>query len=340
MNLINRENNTFEFLIETLDDLWTLSQFIVPDDTLEGKTERKVKIGTETNYKVVRKLIYIKLLTKSVKFENETLRITGEIQNETEFTSVGHSHTLSFSIGDKILITKKDILKFEEKLIKNACDTKNTHNLLILTDKDEMIISEFTNFNYKIFFHKKGLGNKKYIQTEIDEQEQKFFEIENYLKKDYSSILISGPGIYKEKLSKYIIDKTNKKILTFQWPDVNSNSVQKCINKINESGLILSSDLAIEQENISKLLENINKNKCYIYGYENTINKINEGSCETLIITTKLIDEKKEENKYQELNEYFKLVEQLNGKLVIINSKNEPGRILDGLGGIAGILRY
>ncbi len=134
MNLILKEDNIFEFFIETLDDLWVLSQFIVPDDKLYGKTERKVKIGSETNYKVTKKLIYVELLVKNIKFESNVLRTTGEILNETEFTSVGASHSLSFKIGDKIKIEKKNVLKFEKKLIENAINSKKSLNLLVLLD--------------------------------------------------------------------------------------------------------------------------------------------------------------------------------------------------------------
>ena len=36
----------------------------------------------------------------------------------------------------------------------------------------------------------------------------------------------------------------------------------------------------------------------------------------------------------------MRIAEQLNAELVIVDSKNETGRQLDGLGGIASILRY
>ena len=340
MNLIERETNNFEFLIETLDDLWVLSQFIVQNDRLFATTERKVKIGSETNYKVVKKLIFVELLVKQAKFENETLRVTGEIQNETEFTATGASHTLSFSPGDKIKLYKPSILKFEEKLIDNACKSKNSMNLLILLDKDELIASEFSPFSYRILYEQKGLGSKKYQHTEINEEEQKFKIIENSLKKDYSSIILSGPGIYKDKLLKYIKDKTNQKPISFQFADVSATAIPRAIKKINETGILSESQLAHENKYMSKLLENINKKEKHAYSKQNTFESVNAGSCEILLVSTKFIEQSKDENNYEELNSIMKTVEQLQGELVIVDSKNETGKQLDGLGGIAGILRY
>jgi stalled ribosome rescue protein Dom34 len=122
MNLVERENNLFKLLPQVLEDLWILSQFITQDDIIFSKTERKVKIGNSDNAKQVKKLIFVELLVKKVSFEGETLRISGEIQNETEFTAIGVSHTLNFKVGNIIEIKKRQVLSYEEKLIKKSVE--------------------------------------------------------------------------------------------------------------------------------------------------------------------------------------------------------------------------
>lgn len=340
MNLISRENNNFEILVETLDDLWILSQFIKQNDRLFGTTERKVKIGSDVNYKVVKKLIFVELSVTGVKYENDILRVAGKIQNETEFTAVGASHSLTFKLGDKIKFEKKDILKYEEKLIKNAINSKNSHNLLILLDKDTVLVSEFSDFSYRVLFEKGSLGSKKYKDMQINDSEEKFKLIEELLKKDYSNVVLAGPSLFKDKLQKYIKDKIGKKTITFHCSDVTSNAIQKVIKKIQTSGILGDSQIAKESKYMSILLENINKNTKFAYGQANTFESVNIGSIENFLISTKFINEMKENNKFDELNIIMKTVEQLNGELIIVNSKNDSGKILDGLGGIAGILRY
>ena len=340
MILIERNNLNFEFLIETLDDMWILSQVLNPNDKLYATTERKVKIGNETNYKIVKKLIFVELLVRQVKFENEVLRVTGEIQNETEFTAKGASHTLKFNLGDKIKIAKKELFKFEEKMINNAIDSKKSHNLLVLLDKDTMVVSEFSAFSYKVIFSKSGLGSKKYHSVDINEEEEKLGLVENLLEKKYNNIIFAGIGIYKDKFAKYVKDKLGLKILTFAYPDVRSQVISKVVKKISESGILQDSQLAYESEYMQIFLENINKGEKYVYGEENVSNSVNAGSVEVFLITTDFIAEKKEKEMYLEISNLMKLVEQLNGKLVMIDSKGENGKILDGLGGLGAILRY
>lgn len=340
MQLVKREGFFFELRPENLEDLWLLSQFISPNDRLMARTERKVKVGSETNPKQVKKLIFIELKVSKTVFEHETLRVTGEIQNETEFTSVGSTHTLSFAPGDLLELEKHSLLKVEEKMLENALKSKKSMNLLVVLDKDEMVTAEFGDFSYKIIFEKKGLGSRKYHLEEVNEDEEKYKLIEEFLKKDYSEVIFAGPGIYKDKLKKYIEDRTGLKILSHQWPEVSSQAVQKVIDDINKKGMLSQNQLAMENEKVSQLLLNIEKKAKFSYGYENTKEAVELGRAEVLILTSKFIEETREEGQYAGLNELMMTVENLNGELVIVQSRNDPGRILDGLGGIGAILRY
>lgn len=339
MQLIEQNNSIYELRIETLEDLWVLSQFIVPNDKVFATTERKVKLGDDRS-KQIKKIIKVDLLVKKTNFDNDTLRVSGEIQNETEFTAIGQAHSLSFNINDKIKFEKASVLKFEEEMLKNAIESKKSQNLLVLMDKDELICVDFSDFNFSILFEKRNLGSKKYVHSEVDEEEEKFKILEEFLKRDYSNIIFAGPGLWKDRLQKYIKDKCNLTVLSIAFPDVSTSSVSRVLKEISEKGVLQDTQFAIENEVITKLLENINKGEKYIYSENNTIDAINSGKVETLLVSNKFISDKKESGSYVEVNELMKLVEQLNGKLVIINSKNETGKVLDGLGGIAGILRY
>ena len=59
-----------------------------------------------------------------------------------------------------------------------------------------------------------------------------------------------------------------------------------------------------------------------------------------LLITDEFIQEKKLDNNYQQLDEQMKHVDNLNGKIYILSSEFESGKKLNGLGGIAAILRF
>ncbi|MFW6285698.1 MAG: hypothetical protein ACOC16_00845 [Nanoarchaeota archaeon] len=341
MKLLEKKDNNYEFLIETLDDLWILSQYINVDDKIFGKAQRKVKIGSETNYKVSKKNIFVELLVKQVKFENKQLRIIGEIQNETQFTTIGMSQSLSYNLSDKIKLEKNTVLKYQKKLIENTIKSKNSYNLVVLLDKDDIVVFEYSSFSYNILFHKTGLGSKKYTNTQINQEKEKYDLIKEFLQRDYSNIIFVGPGLFKNDLQKYTSNNISKKILTLKYNEINLHNISKLIREINKKAIFEDSQISYENKYISKLLENINKSSKYAYGKDNVYNSVNIGSCETLLVTTKFIDNLKENlNEYLELNEIMKTVENLNGELVIVDSKYENGRILDGIGGIGAILRY
>ena len=116
MLLLEKTKLNFELKTENLEDLWVLSQFIVPEDKIFATTERKVKIGND-NTKQVKKLIHVDLLVKKVNFDSDNLRVSGEIQNETEFTAIGQNHSLNFAPGDKIKLEKdKQKIKNDRKM--------------------------------------------------------------------------------------------------------------------------------------------------------------------------------------------------------------------------------
>lgn len=339
MNEISRQGLEFELKIETLEDLWILSEFISPDDRIFATTQRKVKLGNDKT-KQITKIIFVDLKVSKTSFQTQTLRVKGEIQNETEFTAQGQTHTLSFFPNDTIKIKKQNLFSYESKLLEKSLNSKNSMNLLVLLDKDELIVSEFSEFSFKVLLNKSGLGSKKYHLTQVNEQEEKYKLIEEILKNDYSTIIFAGPSNYKDNLQKYVKDKIGLNVQTFFWHDVNTFSIQKIIKQISESGIIEQTQLSEESNVITELLKNISLEQKSAYGIKQVEQAINIGSCETLLISTKYLNKQKEDGNYLQINELIKTAEQLQSNLNIIGSKNEPGKILDGLGGIAAILRY
>lgn len=339
MQLIERKDLSFELRPENLEDLWILSQILSPNDLVSATTERKVKVGSENNPKQVKKLIRVDLKVNKITFEHEILRVSGEIQNETEFTAVGASHTLSFSIHDPISFSKQELFEYQNKLLTQALDSKKSLNLLVLFDKDELITAEFGQFSYKILFEEQGLGSKKYEGQAINDNEQKYQLLKPFLEREYAHIIFSGPGMFKDGLAKYVKDK-GISVKTHTWQEVSSSAVQKAINDINRLQLVENSQLALEGKYSQELLKNINTGSKAAYGVEETLAAVNEGKVGVLLLTSKFIDDKREGGEYDAINEAMRIVEQMKGELVLIQSDNEPGKIIDGLGGIAAILRY
>jgi protein pelota len=339
MQLLERNRNLFKIKPESFDDLWVLSEIIQEGDLVFSKTKRKVKIGNDSS-KQVTKLIFVKLLVEKVKFEGEILRVSGMIQNETEYTQIGQFHTLNFEINSIVEFEKNNFPLYLKKLLDRALDKKKGNYLLILIDKDDFIISRFNDFGYSIVSVNSGLGSKKRYNLDEDTVDSKLKLIGSEINKDYSAIVIAGPGFEKERLQKELKDKFGVKSILFNWFDVSSNSVQKVISNLTKSGILKENILSYEKDLVDELLLNISKNEKFAYGEEDVFEKIDLGQVEKLLVSTKFIENKMENGTFKDLNEKMILVENLNGEVFIINSKNEPGKILDGVSGIGGILRY
>lgn len=339
MQLIDQQSLYFELKPESLEDLWLLTQIISSDDTIYSSTKRKVALGDDKK-KQVTKIISVDLKVKKIVFESDVLRVSGEILNETQFTTVGQSHTLTFTPGDTIKIQKNQLLNVEKQYLDKSLSTKSSLNLLVLLDKDDLVAVQFSDFSFSVLAKETGLGSKKYKENQINDEEQKFLLLKDLLEKQYSNVILMGPAHFKDTLKEYIKTKMNLNVLSVAWPDTNSSSIEAAISYLGKQGIVESSELKREGEAIATLLYNIEKGQKAIYGLDKTKESVEQGACETLLISTKLIDKKREENTFEEINEVMKLVENLNGSIVIINSKHTPGKQLDGLGGIAGILRY
>ena len=134
MQILNKTKSNFELRIETLDDLWILSQIIAENDKVYGTAERKVKIGSSDNAKQVRKLFKVELLITKITFTGKELRVSGNIQNENEFTQIGENHTLTYCPNETINLEKSNLLLFQKKLLDKAVNSKKSMNLLVLFD--------------------------------------------------------------------------------------------------------------------------------------------------------------------------------------------------------------
>ena len=91
---------------------------------------------------------------------------------------------------------------------------------------------------------------------------------------------------------------------------------------------------------VEKVLTEISLDGKSVYGFKEVKGAVNSGAVEMLIVSDKFIQIKRQENKFTELDKLMRTVENLKGKVHIITSEHEGGKKLDGLGGVAALLRY
>ncbi len=340
----NFEKSNIFVTPQNVDDLWALSNIIEKGDIVRGQTFRKVNIGdknTEKSKVIIRKM-FLKILVEKVNFSESILKILGTILEGPEDIPLGTHHSFNIAIDDGFEIEKK-WLNFQIKKLKNLSEKERLTVFCCIFDREEAIIGKLQKNYFKKTIELRGDVQKK----NFEQNNSNFFEI---IKKTLLEI-------DKQQSPNYIIfgsssfwKKTMKKEI--EGSEIEKKSIFTTIDAINESGfaeLVLKEDVKIalkssDAMNDAKLIDEIfkrlSKDEPVCYGVKDSIKYGELGAIEKLICTDNLIKELREKNLFGDVENLFKLVESQNGEVNILSGDSESINKLDGLGGIAGLLRY
>ena len=321
--------------LENKDDLWFAHRLIKQKDLISSTTTRKIKVGEDN----VRKKIFVKIEVDKNKLENGMLKLSGRIiECNNEDIPLGNYQSIILQEGDSLTIEKKEVLKRELDEIKEAT-TPQYIILICAFDREEAIFYKLTKRGYEIINKIKGNTKKK----DYDNQTSKNFfkEIWEELKKHNDkikpdSIIIASPGFWREYLLREIRnDEIKKKIISATCNSVNETTIHEIMKRPETETALKNTRVKREEEKINSLLMQISKNEKAAYGIKEVKKSINYGAVKEVLISSKFAEENPEET-----NEITKNTEKQDGRVMIIGSEFEPGKQLDGLGGIAALLRF
>ena len=285
MQLIKKENDFYVLKILSYDDLFILSQILSKEDKCQKIIQRKVKIDG-VREKQITKTFNLEIEIKKIEFIEEKLKINGEILNENEFVAKKSNQSFIYEINDIIEFEKKNFLKFEEKLFEKGLNSKQSLNFCIIFDKDNILAFEFSEFNFTFLFEKNNLGSKKNYY-EINEEEEKYNLIKEYLNKNYENFIFASTFNFNKKLKKFCQSKIkNIKIFEIEFCDISRKRIINLIEKINSKNLIDNNNLSNQKKFVDIFLMNLKNEEKYSYNYEEIKNYILESRCEIILITT------------------------------------------------------
>ena len=327
------------------DDLWYLSHIIDPSDKLTGITTRKIKIGDGDNAKITRKTyrITIEAKTLDLQLDSDTLRVNGTNTTEHDDIPKGSFQNISITIDDEITIHKQ-YKQYQIDKLKEAASDKSPF-LLALFDREEALIAKTTKFGYQVLTELKGSSEKKHEKHQATGN----FYLDLYKtllqyqkRSNPQKIILATPAFYKEDFLKAIPKDPNFKKLIIQATvsSVTESAINELLKDTKLKQVISQSRASQEINLMQELLSEIGKDGAYAYSKDEVQNAANQGAIKKLLITTKLITKAKEDSSYEELDKLLTLIDKSKGEIHILNSDEESGRRLDGLSGIAAILRY
>ena len=190
----------------------------------------------------------------------------------------------------------------------------------------------------------KGEVQKKAKAVEIkkDFQEEIIKTLETYNDRyKPSAIILASPAFYKEDLYKKIPSSDlKKKIVLATCSDISERSLDEVMRRPELAETLKHSRARQEQILVEELLKEINKSDKAVYGLKEVQEAANSGSILKLLLTDDFIQKKRLSNEFAEVDQCMKTVDSLQGEIHIISAESDAGKKLNGLGGIAGILRY
>jgi protein pelota len=337
------KKGTAQLRVDDPDDLWYLSHIIEPGDFIKGKATRKVKIGDSENAKVAKKTYTLKIEAETIDFNENILRINGKIKEGPEDLPRDSYQAISLEIKSECLIEKVQWLEYQKQKLKEASEKKFSY-LILLFDREEALFAITQKFGYTILLKLKGEVKKKNQEVTIknDFYTELIKTIEVYNDRHSpEAIVIASPAFYKEDLFKKINNpELKKKIVLAVCSSFSEAALDEVLKRPELEKTLQNSRAREEQILMDELLEEISKNNLAVYGWKEVEKAIQAGAIKNLLITENFIKEQKEKKKYHLLDTQMKSVDAIQGKINLLSSKLESGKKLDGLGGIAALLRY
>ena len=327
----DKKEGTAKIKINLLDDLWHLSKIIEPSDLITGRIERKIKFsGSEERAKA--------------ELESTFLKIFGEIVEGSDELSKG-AHTLDVKIGFEISI-EKDWKDYQIKRLKEAEKAASAPKAIIcVLDDEQATIAALTAIGISYLGQfELGLAKKRYVEKARERMQElvdEIFRLDKQSKPDY--VIIASPLFWKDELLKKLQEKEPKIINKVKLENTSVGSRKGVVELLHQGVLdkiVKQSQLQKEFKLIEELIIKIAHKGLATYKFANVKNAVEAGAVDDLLLTDSLIATYREKDKFEELEQLIDAVEGKGGKVNIISSDNEAGDKLDGLGGIAVLLRF
>ena len=326
--------------IQNADDLWHLHNLLEPGDLVRAYTYRREEAATDKLRPERGEKVLVKLGIRVEQTEyqdfSDRLRITGVIEEGPQ--DLGRHHTLNIGVDDDLTIVKKEWREHHLRRIQEAIDATERPQVTVLSiDDEEALLAEVRQMGIReVATIRAGHHGKMFPGAET--RTAYFEEILSKLASMEigSALLVVGPGFEREEFAKFVREKNAElaeKIRLHGTSQAGMAGIQEAMKAGLGAKVLEETRVAQETRLVERLLEEIAKGRLYAYGPEEVRGAVEAGAVETLLVTDTRV-------KDLAVEALMRTVEAARGHVVIVSSRHEAGKKLQGLGGIAGLLRF
>ncbi len=336
MKLLKIRDNTVSLVAETVNDLHFILKIIKKGDRVRTRSFRKIKVN-ETDSE--RKSMVIEIEVEKIELieDSKSIKLLGRITKADDSLVQLHSyHSLEIELNKAFDITKSEWNKIYLKVIEKAVkESSKALFTVLLIDEHSALLAVISPRGYtkKAEFFSQTRKSSEKFEDEIKRYEEKII---NYLKntKPEGTLIIAGPGSFKEKIAERIKSSFNK--LTIAIENVSyseEGGLRELLNSEKIANIMKGYPLIEQNKLVNAFITHLSKEKKDItYGIVQTKKALELNALNHVIIHEELLEKK-------DVRDFLDLVIERNIPITIIEQGSEAGEMFKTFG-IAGFLSY
>jgi len=338
----NLRQGEVKVLVETSEDVWFVSQIIDAGDVVKGKTLRKLKVSEEAD--PTKRAVFMAVQVEKVDFAGDQLRLNGKMLEGPEDVPRGSYHTFQVEVGTTFSIVKERWLSFQLQRLEEAAESAKANVLVVLFDREDAYFARLRQAKVEVLAHLQGDVERKRSDGQkkgnfFEEIVKQIKEYDARLKCD--AIVVASPAFWKEELLKVIKDESiRKKLVQATCSSVDESAFDEVLRRDEVRVALQRERVARELLLVDSVLGEIAKKGSVAYGIAQVSQAVEAGAVKSLLLTDGLVRKLREEGTFAKLDSVMRAVDDQKGEVVIIASDHQGGKRLDGLGGVAALLRY
>lgn len=338
-NTQNLRTGQWRVTPETADDLWLLSTILEPGDRCTSVTTRKILVGESASE---RKTMVLTLEVEKASFEGEALRVLGVVREGTDDVPSGEHHSFLVELGTSITIVKQQWGHDQVQRLRQACEAKPVTVLIVVFDREEANIALLRSNGYQLLSHLTGQVERKRMQEKVGAD---FFDHLATTIRDYDerfhpkSIILASPAFWKEGFVPRIPAPLRKKLVLATCSGGHEQAINEVLRR-DEIKTALAQDRMVQESRlVEQVLAGIAKGSAVAYGMADVEAAAEAGAVATLLVSDAKLAHARLAKAFAPLDTLMRTVDAAKGEVVIVGS-HEGGKKLDGLGGVAALLRF
>jgi len=333
----NKKEGKVKLIPESLDDLYHISKLVELDDLAGAMSSRKMKKGGEQGRQsATRKpcFIVVKVNKTELDYASSVLRISGLVENEPRDVPKGSSHSLVIEAGTTLELTKDTWKQHQLNRLNKARRQFKSAILVCVLEDNGATFAAISDVGVRELGEMElSLASKRAKVSTEDQYENLVAALRNFLDQlKPSRVVIASPGFWKDELFKIVKSKDADLAKKVRVDSVSSGGFAG-VKELIKKGVRKESAIEDEDKLIDELRRRIAKNGAVTYGFLNTKRAV--AAIEVLLLSETFVAKSRE--KAERLVDG---VENIGGRVVMFDGASEAGKVLDGLSGVAALLRY